>query len=511
MSLKQNAAYVTQTERRGLFQFLLGLRETYSQARNQLLFINSVLSTVKGLKGAYALLVQDEKQRTLDHLGTSIDVAALQAAKQNSNMSVNFQHDFHTLAVMQTLSLNLVLAITALNRDVLIVEFLVTPNKFATSSMDILRVTSTSKKPQHRQTQMAYAAVTSLKGTLHLHFLQSEPRLPLIYKRMLVSLHRNLSFLQESLEESEMAYDDAGAMKDVEAEIRDVTFKAEERIEMELTNIYVEAKGWTKGLACLLRLHGILNEAVKQTDYLKKKLIKIQSKKHLAKGPSQVVYRNLESISWLDSNLCTRDLFTRIPNLKNLGIDDGFFENNIDCFYNCVHLEQLEKLSIKKSVHIHIPCYGTPWASFVPNLKKLKFYKTHLSWSDLTFIGMLPNLEVLKLKNAIARDARMWETSKEGFCKLKRLVIEGTYLERWNAEGDNFPVLECLELHNCHCLQEIPSGFADIITLALIWLKSCWDSVLHSAKLIQEEQYNNYGNALCVRSEHIWSLSIPQL
>nr|GLL26955.1 uncharacterized protein LOC109183982 [Ipomoea trifida] len=47
---------------------------------------------------------------------------------------------------MQTLPLNLVLAITALNRDVLIVEFLVTPNRFATSSMDILQVTSTSKK-----------------------------------------------------------------------------------------------------------------------------------------------------------------------------------------------------------------------------------------------------------------------------------------------------------------------------------------------------------------------------
>nr|GLL39878.1 putative late blight resistance protein homolog R1B-16 [Ipomoea trifida] len=213
-------------------------------------------------------------------------------------------------------------------------------------------------------------------------------------------------------------------------------------------------------------------------------------------GTFSVVYRNLESISWLDSKLCTRDLFTRIPNLKNLGIDDGFDENNIDCFYNCVHFEQLEKLSIKRSLHIHIPCYGTEWASFVPNLKKLKFYKTHLSWSDLTFIGMLPNLEVLKLKNAIARDARMWEASEEGFCKLKRLVIEDTYLERWNAEGDNFPVLECLELHNCHCLQEIPSGFADIITLTLIWLKSCWDSVMTSAKLIQEEQYNNYGNAL---------------
>ncbi|XP_031091137.1 putative late blight resistance protein homolog R1B-17 [Ipomoea triloba] len=134
---------------------------------------------------------------------------------------------------------------------------------------------------------MAYAAVTSLKGTLYIHFLQSEPRLPLIYKRKVVSLHRNLSFLQESLEKSEIAYDDAGEMKDVEAEIRDVTFEAEERIEIELTNIYLEAKGWTERVACLLRLHGMFNEAVKQTDYLKKKLIKIQSEKQLAKGPSQ--------------------------------------------------------------------------------------------------------------------------------------------------------------------------------------------------------------------------------
>ncbi|XP_019179204.1 PREDICTED: putative late blight resistance protein homolog R1B-17 [Ipomoea nil] len=133
---------------------------------------------------------------------------------------------------------------------------------------------------------MAYAAVTSLKGTLHLHFfLQSQPRLPLIYKRNMVSLHRNLSFLQESLEESKITYDDAGAMKDLEAEMRYVAFKAEERIEMELTTIYL-AKSWTKRLACFLKLHGIFIQAVIQTDYLKKKLIKIKSKHEFAKGPS---------------------------------------------------------------------------------------------------------------------------------------------------------------------------------------------------------------------------------
>ncbi|XP_031090594.1 putative late blight resistance protein homolog R1B-17 isoform X2 [Ipomoea triloba] len=222
-------------------------------------------------------------------------------------------------------------------------------------------------------------------------------------------------------------------------------------------------------------------------------------------GTLSVVHRNLESISWLNSKLCTKDLFTRIPNLKKLGIFDGYDENNLDCFYNFVHLGQLEELSIRKWHNLnHIPCIGISWATnFLPNLKKLKFFLTSLAWSDMKIIGMLPNLEVLKLKRAIARKDTIWEPSEEGFRKLKRLVIEYTCLERWSAMGDHFPVLECLELHKCDNLLEIPSGFADITTLALIQLNGCWDSVLTSAKFIQEEQYNNYGNALLVHSKNI--------
>ncbi|XP_019179200.1 PREDICTED: putative late blight resistance protein homolog R1A-4 [Ipomoea nil] len=773
---------------------------------------------------------------------------------------------------------------------------------------------------------MAYAAVTSLMETLSLHFLQSQPRLPLQYKQQIVSLHENLGFLKEVLEKSEIAYGyDNSAMKDLEAQMRDVAFKAEERIEMELTTIHL-AKGWTKRLrikACLLKLHGIFIQAVIQTDYLKKKLIKIKSEKQLAKGPLQdermrqrgllhgstssqpdlerenniivskfskkastkfdnsmvgcneefktiidqltqqsakqlqvvsivgmggigkttlahkvyedpsisfhfdkqawvtvsqesneeqmlqcligcvnapsngnlaeslrkhlkdqrylividdiwsttawdslqrcfpddnngsrilltsrlrevaeyvssvfsedyeihvkklvklwaaegflrvvdhrnmeevameclqdlvdrslvfvskesyngkmktirihdllrdlclrearhenllnvigdeklpfykkkisyrwisttsgfhlltyiykshslhspyvafsasveglfshfkllrvvdiacissyvyglqnvlanlihlrylaleysasyypinfhlelfehwnmqsfivrgahaafdcfgasgvwkmpllrnlcielivsletlsVVHRNLESISWLPPNICTEDLFTRIPNLKKLGIHGEHNGKNLDCFYNFVHLRQLEELSIREWRNLNrIPCSGISWAtSFLPNLKKLKFYQTNFAWSDMRLIGMLPNLEVLKLKQAFHISARIWEPSKEGFRQLKRLVIKDMYFERWNAVGDNFPVLECLELHNCNYLQEIPSDFADITTLALIQLNWCWYSVLASAKLIQEEQYNNYGNVVVVRSENI--------
>nr|GMD93395.1 putative late blight resistance protein homolog R1A-4 [Ipomoea batatas] len=400
---------------------------------------------------------------------------------------------------------------------------------------------------QHRQMQMAYAAVTSLKGTLHLHFLQSQPRLPLIYKPKMVSLHRNLSFLQESLEKSEMDYDDAGAMKDLEAEIRDAAFEAEERIEMELTSIYLEAKGWTKRVACLLRLHEIFTQAVKQTDYLKKKLIKIKTEKQLAKCSSQeffehwnmqsfivhgaldsfeaygiwkmpllrnfciqridslgtlsVVLTHLQSISWLNSKLCTEDLFTMIPNLKKLGVCDRYDENNQDCFYSFEHLGQLEELRIRGWYFNHIPCSNISWATgFLPNLKKLKFFLTSLAWSDMRLIGLLPNLEVLKLKHAIDREDKMWETSEEGFRKLKRLVIEYEWLEHWSAESDHFPLLECLEICECKYLREIPSGFADITTLALIQLNMCSDSVLDSTKSIQEEQ-NNYGKDFLVRLE----------
>ncbi|XP_031090794.1 putative late blight resistance protein homolog R1A-10 isoform X2 [Ipomoea triloba] len=224
-------------------------------------------------------------------------------------------------------------------------------------------------------------------------------------------------------------------------------------------------------------------------------------------GTSSIVHRNLESISWLDSMLCTKDLFTRIPNLKKLGIYGGYDKNNLDCFYNFVHLRQLEELSIRAWWNLnHIPCSGIQWAtSFLPKLKKLKFFDTKLQWSDMRLFGMLPNLQVLKLINSIASEDRMWEPSEEGFRQLKRLVIEDVFFERWNDVGDNFSVLECLELRNCYSLQEIPSGFANITTLVLIQLKSCLDSVLTSAKLIQiqEEQYNNYGNAVLVCSENI--------
>ncbi|XP_019154432.1 PREDICTED: putative late blight resistance protein homolog R1B-16 isoform X2 [Ipomoea nil] len=218
---------------------------------------------------------------------------------------------------------------------------------------------------------------------------------------------------------------------------------------------------------------------------------------------SEVVHRNIETISWLHPECCTEDLFRRIPNFKKLGIKGlEDFENEIsDGFYNFVHLGQLEKLSIKMW-HLELSSSGIPWAtSFLPNLKKLKLFETRLPWSDMRLIGMLPNLEILKLIDAC--QGKKWETSEGGFRQLKRLVIESICFQDWNVVGDHFPVLQHLELHDCRHLEEIPITFADITSLELIQLNNCRDSLLTSAKRIQDEQ-QSYGNeALLVRSKYI--------
>ncbi|XP_031091155.1 putative late blight resistance protein homolog R1B-16 [Ipomoea triloba] len=177
---------------------------------------------------------------------------------------------------------------------------------------------------------MAYAAVTSLMETLSLHFLQSQPGSPLEHldeqlrygnekivrlqqiledmaamelheaysnlscikaclfreaaeiKHKMVSFHETLGFLRETLEKSQICYDNnAGAMKDLEAEMRDVLFGAEEWIEMELTSIYLE-KDRLYITVWLLRLHEIFIEVEKMTDYLKNQLLI-----RLAKASSQ--------------------------------------------------------------------------------------------------------------------------------------------------------------------------------------------------------------------------------
>nr|GMD45763.1 putative late blight resistance protein homolog R1B-17 [Ipomoea batatas] len=191
---------------------------------------------------------------------------------------------------------------------------------------------------------------------------------------------------------------------------------------------------------------------------------------------------------------CTKEVFIRIPNVKDLGIiarcqvsSSQGLSDDMWC------LNHLEKLRVRGSYHpLHLPSQGD---IFPQNLKELTFERTLIPWEAMTIISLLPNLEVLKLKN-FACVGQEWQIIEEGsFPQLKVLLISLTNLKEWKAYVESpFPNLEHLLLRNCFELKEMPEWIADIITLQLIKFEYCYSSLVTSAMTVKEDQLHNYGN-----------------
>ncbi|KAL9165907.1 hypothetical protein ABFS82_06G200500 [Erythranthe guttata] len=108
-------------------------------------------------------------------------------------------------------------------------------------------------------------------------------------------------------------------------------------------------------------------------------------------------------------------------------------------------------------------------------------------------VGSLPNLQVLKLRNA-AFDDDKWETRDGEFPVLKYLLIERSDLKEWITESSShFPSLKCLVLRNFRHLIEIPDVIGEIPTLELIEIEGSNRPLWASAKRIREEQ-ESWGN-----------------
>ncbi|KAM3215809.1 putative late blight resistance protein R1B-16 isoform X2 [Capsicum annuum] len=203
---------------------------------------------------------------------------------------------------------------------------------------------------------------------------------------------------------------------------------------------------------------------------------------------SHMGFSNIQTISNLSSDCCTKEVIMGIQNVKELGIlgyDTGSMSiRDTGLLNNIVHLQKLETLSLTFR-------FGGFWPAsaeaFPATLKKLKLRLTSVRWSYLDIIAELPNLEVLKLLYA-ACCGEEWYPKVRGFTRLKILLIEDNDVKYWKATDDNFPVLERLMLKECRYLKEIPIEFAEIHTLQLIELTKYLPELGESAARIHKEQ-----------------------
>ncbi|KAL2559334.1 putative late blight resistance protein-like protein R1B-16 [Forsythia ovata] len=185
----------------------------------------------------------------------------------------------------------------------------------------------------------------------------------------------------------------------------------------------------------------------------------------------------------------TEEIIRGFPNLRKFKC---IFMESWDSISNCNRfpaldfLNQLESLKISYYGKVRNPCKFM----FPSNLKKLTLTKFRLPWNEISQIGRLPNLEVLKLlfKSFEGKRWDMKDEKDEEFLNLKYLKLDNLDIAQWNASSDHFPCLERLVLLRCKQLEELPSCLGDVPTLQVIEMQWCNHSAAESARQIQENQ-----------------------
>lgn len=200
----------------------------------------------------------------------------------------------------------------------------------------------------------------------------------------------------------------------------------------------------------------------------------------------------LQTLGTISAESCTAELFERACNLKKLGIRGRLallLEGKIGSFDSLGKMKHLEKLKLVNDVHPKPISDGQlrglpqPY-QFPSKLKSLTLVATSLSWNFMSILGLLENLEVLKLKEK-AFTGDTWKAADGGFRRLEFLQIEEADFTFWEASPHHFPRLRGLVLKNCEKLLAIPIGLADVESLHRLELYVC-KSAAASAKKIHE-------------------------
>ncbi|KAM7497603.1 hypothetical protein LguiA_022017 [Lonicera macranthoides] len=208
------------------------------------------------------------------------------------------------------------------------------------------------------------------------------------------------------------------------------------------------------------------------------------------------VLENLQTLSFVCPSRYCEDVMKRSPRLRKLGFFGPLLSESRELRFPMLYADQLETLKLFNTAFYREASSSCNSYMFPERLKRLTLKNTALAWNEMWTLGMLPNLEVLKLK-LHACVGRLWETSDNGFLRLKFLKFQDLDIVQWITSSNHFPRLEHLVLHGCQKLKEIPSSLGDIPTLEMIEVHWCSKTAANSAHVIKKDQENK-GND-CVK------------
>lgn len=148
--------------------------------------------------------------------------------------------------------------------------------------------------------------------------------------------------------------------------------------------------------------------------------------------------------------------------------------------------------------------------AFPVSLNKLTLQGVPLAWKNMSIIGSLPNLQVLEMMYICAPELSEWLPVEGQFVRLKYFRCSLDNVSKWEVEKEQFPSLESFILAYAPLIEEIPYGIGEIDSLQLIELWFCKESLVSSAKRIQDQQHDNGNHAFQVRvfgsSEKIYAI-----
>ncbi|XP_051119160.1 putative late blight resistance protein homolog R1B-17 [Andrographis paniculata] len=203
----------------------------------------------------------------------------------------------------------------------------------------------------------------------------------------------------------------------------------------------------------------------------------------------------LQTLETAENFVFTNEAISMIPNIRKLklicrGGEAGDIWNQY-CLNNLVDLLRLEKLNIvfHAEQFSYVDSFQSSFA-FPRKLEKLSLQGCRLPWENLTVVGSLPFLQVLRLRNG-AMSGNVWAPEENQFVKLNFLVMESLDLKEWIAEHEHFPNLQHLHINKCTELERIPAGIGETLKFISVQFSK---RAGESANEIRKEQNDEYAN-----------------